>query len=364
MRTPRRTEKHSPWAWRGPWYGSWPRISTRVSAYGVRCSAANTSSGGGYTVVRSRSAAHERLQLRPVGLGELAAQHRVPVRRHRRGHLGCTASTWVVRPSSTPAPIGTASPSTASSASSAAAARSPPTSCVALAERTPDRRRPWTDSHRHEETNWVLEGELHVDVRRAAPRSSRAGPGGRSAPPRRRWPATQAPVYARMLFVVRPVRRDGHGHGATAATSELAAAGRPRPRWSPPTPRAGRAAADAVVTSDVEVERAADRRGRRRRPGGGPSSSAPGTRQLARTRRIDAERTTLLARRRRRTVGPRQPASARDGAAAAPVGARPTDDGGDEAPGRHRRAVPARDDHRASAPARRGRDPPRYHRRW
>ena len=31
---PRRTEKHSPWAWRGPWYGSWPRISTRV--VGVR----------------------------------------------------------------------------------------------------------------------------------------------------------------------------------------------------------------------------------------------------------------------------------------------------------------------------------------
>ena len=25
---PGRTEKHSPWAWPGPWYGSWPRIIT------------------------------------------------------------------------------------------------------------------------------------------------------------------------------------------------------------------------------------------------------------------------------------------------------------------------------------------------
>ena len=45
--TPRRTEKHSPCAWRGPWYGSWPRISTLVSAYGVRWRAAKTSSAGG-----------------------------------------------------------------------------------------------------------------------------------------------------------------------------------------------------------------------------------------------------------------------------------------------------------------------------
>ena len=55
--TPCCTEKHRPWAWRGPWYGSWPRISTRVSAYGVRCRAANTSSGAGYTVWRCRSVA-------------------------------------------------------------------------------------------------------------------------------------------------------------------------------------------------------------------------------------------------------------------------------------------------------------------
>ena len=30
--TPGCTEKHSPWAWPGPWYGSCPRINTRVSA--------------------------------------------------------------------------------------------------------------------------------------------------------------------------------------------------------------------------------------------------------------------------------------------------------------------------------------------
>ena len=31
-RTPGGTEKHSPWAWPGPWYGSWPRITTFTSA--------------------------------------------------------------------------------------------------------------------------------------------------------------------------------------------------------------------------------------------------------------------------------------------------------------------------------------------
>ena len=45
--TPGRTEKHSPWAWFGPWYGSCPRITAFTSAYGVRCSAAKTSSGAG-----------------------------------------------------------------------------------------------------------------------------------------------------------------------------------------------------------------------------------------------------------------------------------------------------------------------------
>ena len=49
--TPSRTEKQRPCAWPEPWYGSCPRMTTRVSAYGVRWRAANTSSGDGYRVV-------------------------------------------------------------------------------------------------------------------------------------------------------------------------------------------------------------------------------------------------------------------------------------------------------------------------
>ncbi len=68
MRTPRWTEKHSPWACCGPWYGSWPRIITLVSAYGVRWSAANTWSCGGYTDVRRPLGRDERLEVAPVRL--------------------------------------------------------------------------------------------------------------------------------------------------------------------------------------------------------------------------------------------------------------------------------------------------------
>ena len=77
--TPRRTEKHRPCAWPGPWYGSCPRMTTRVSAYGVRCSAWNTSSAGGNTSVARPLVGHELLQLLPVRLGELVAEQRVPV---------------------------------------------------------------------------------------------------------------------------------------------------------------------------------------------------------------------------------------------------------------------------------------------
>ena len=53
----------------GPWYGSWPRIITFVSAYGVRCRAANTSSGGGYIVpLRRRSSATKRCSSIQYGL--------------------------------------------------------------------------------------------------------------------------------------------------------------------------------------------------------------------------------------------------------------------------------------------------------
>jgi ethanolamine utilization protein EutQ (cupin superfamily) len=64
----------------------------------------------------------------------------------------------------------------------------------------------WTDRHQHEETNWVLEGELHVtcDGRHevAAAGSAVIVPAGSLA-------RYEAPTYARMLFVYGP-SRDGH----------------------------------------------------------------------------------------------------------------------------------------------------------
>ena len=70
--TPRRTEKHSPCAWSGPWYGSWPRMTTAVSAYDVRCSARNTSAPAGRPCVRSRSAATNACSSLQYGLANSA----------------------------------------------------------------------------------------------------------------------------------------------------------------------------------------------------------------------------------------------------------------------------------------------------
>src|SRR5690606_10755932 len=47
--TPGSTEKHRPWAWPGPWYGSWPRITTLTWSKGVASNAANRRGPGGYT---------------------------------------------------------------------------------------------------------------------------------------------------------------------------------------------------------------------------------------------------------------------------------------------------------------------------
>ena len=47
--TPLRTEKQSPWAWPGPWYGSWPRITTFVSEKEVYFRALKMSCMSGYT---------------------------------------------------------------------------------------------------------------------------------------------------------------------------------------------------------------------------------------------------------------------------------------------------------------------------
>ena len=64
----------------------------------------------------------------------------------------------------------------------------------------------WTDRHRHEETNWVLEGELHVicEGRREV-----VVPGNAVVVPAGSLARYEAPIYARMLFVYGP-SRDGH----------------------------------------------------------------------------------------------------------------------------------------------------------
>ena len=64
----------------------------------------------------------------------------------------------------------------------------------------------WTDRHLHEETNWVLEGELHVtcDGRREV-----VVPGNAVVVPAGSLARYEAPIYARMLFVYGP-SRDGH----------------------------------------------------------------------------------------------------------------------------------------------------------
>ena len=74
--TPGRTEKHRPWAWRGPWYGSWPRISTRV--VGVR----REVQGGEHLVVR-----------RVDGRGARARRARTPAARCQYGLANSPRST-------------------------------------------------------------------------------------------------------------------------------------------------------------------------------------------------------------------------------------------------------------------------------
>ena len=76
----------------------------------------------------------------------------------------------------------------------------------------------WTDRHQHEETNWVLEGELHVtcDGQRQVVRPGEAvivAPGALAR--------YEAPVHARMIFVYGP-STDGHAM-ADGRYEELAA---------------------------------------------------------------------------------------------------------------------------------------------
>jgi quercetin dioxygenase-like cupin family protein len=64
----------------------------------------------------------------------------------------------------------------------------------------------WSDRHQHEETNWVLEGELHVtcDGRTAIVR-----PGQAVIIPPGALARYEAPNFARMLYVYGP-SDDGH----------------------------------------------------------------------------------------------------------------------------------------------------------
>ena len=64
----------------------------------------------------------------------------------------------------------------------------------------------WTDRHQHEETNWVLEGELHVSWE---DRHEVVRPGQAVIVPRGASARYAAPVHARMLFVYGP-SVDGH----------------------------------------------------------------------------------------------------------------------------------------------------------
>jgi quercetin dioxygenase-like cupin family protein len=69
----------------------------------------------------------------------------------------------------------------------------------------------WTDRHQHEETNWVLEGELRVTC---AGRTEIVGPGHAVIIPPGALARYEAPVYARMVFVYGP-SRDGHAMSDT-----------------------------------------------------------------------------------------------------------------------------------------------------
>ena len=64
----------------------------------------------------------------------------------------------------------------------------------------------WTDRHQHEETNWVLEGQLHVTC---DGQTATILPGHAVIIPPGALARYEAPIYARMLFVYGP-SRDGH----------------------------------------------------------------------------------------------------------------------------------------------------------
>ena len=64
----------------------------------------------------------------------------------------------------------------------------------------------WSDRHQHEETNWVLEGELHVT---SAGRTAIVRPGQAVVIPPGALARYEAPIFARMLFVYGP-SNDGH----------------------------------------------------------------------------------------------------------------------------------------------------------
>jgi quercetin dioxygenase-like cupin family protein len=76
----------------------------------------------------------------------------------------------------------------------------------------------WTDRHQHEETNWVLEGELHVTC---DGRTEVIGPGHAVIVPPGVLARYEAPVHARMIFVYGP-SADGHAM-ADGRYEELAA---------------------------------------------------------------------------------------------------------------------------------------------
>jgi quercetin dioxygenase-like cupin family protein len=66
----------------------------------------------------------------------------------------------------------------------------------------------WTDRHCHEETNWVLEGELHVTCE---DRHEVVGPGQVVVVPPGALARYAAPVHARMIFVYGPSGDDHAG---------------------------------------------------------------------------------------------------------------------------------------------------------
>lgn len=80
----------------------------------------------------------------------------------------------------------------------------------------------WTDRHQHEETNWVLDGELHVtcDGRRDV-----VHPGQVVIVPPGTLARYAAPVHARMIFVY-GASSDGHAQ-SDGRYEELGAATSP-----------------------------------------------------------------------------------------------------------------------------------------